>query len=315
MNVARLIKKNKYSLLISKICYKLHLNLIGRLIAKKRINRSVAFLESQIPQTLNKDFSTPENRILTNKGQPVFLMWLQGENSMPLIVKKCYQSIKSHFSDRNVILLTQDNLENYYNPSDSIKEKLKSKKISFTTFSDVVRNNILKKYGGTWIDSTAFISGDIEESFFDQPFYTICGLKSQNKKEWKYVFDGTNGWTTWFMGTNTTDYPLFVFMSSAFDEYFSKNDYNIDYFQMDLLIHIFLKHNSDFRHDLNKIPISNTQTYDLANLFGYSWSKKTELKINKIKTSTKIHKLTYKRNWDFSESSNTTASAFLQNKF
>ncbi len=48
------------------------------------------------------------------------------------------------------------------NIPNSIVSKWKSNVISDTHFSDIIRTELLIKYGGTWIDSTVYVNNKCE---------------------------------------------------------------------------------------------------------------------------------------------------------
>ena len=56
--------------------------------------------------------------------------------------------------DREIVLITQDNLFNYVQFPDYILKKWEAGVITNTHFSDLLRLELLIKYGGTWSDET-----------------------------------------------------------------------------------------------------------------------------------------------------------------
>lgn len=310
MNGNILRKFNKISLFCTKACYKLHLNLLGRLISLPRINLSLKYLESKIPETLAKNYSYDNLKKLSPEAQPVFVMWFQGENNMPPIVQKCYESIKKNFTNRKIILITEENLTDYAKLPDFILDKYRSGNITRTHLSDITRDYLLFNFGGTWIDSTVYLSKTITDSFFNEPFYGPCGIISEKTKDWKYIFHESNGWNTWFMGSNTINYPLFNFLYSAFLEYFTKESQVIDYFQQDMLISLFYKNNLIFKENIQQQIPNNTNAHLLARSMRKTSNKKNIRLINNLLSAEPIHKLTYKKNWDLSENSCKVSSYF-----
>ena len=77
----------------------------------------------------------------------IYILWFQGFNNAPEIVKLCLQSWKYHNPDWNIIELDETVLKNYINIE-------KYSHINLTALSDIVRLFILNKYGGLWIDAT-----------------------------------------------------------------------------------------------------------------------------------------------------------------
>ena len=68
----------------------------------------------------------------------VWMMWWQGEEVMPPLVKACYQQAKKIYGD-NVIIISKNNYMKYVDISPKIIEKFSKNQISITHFSDVLR--------------------------------------------------------------------------------------------------------------------------------------------------------------------------------
>ncbi|WP_050983956.1 capsular polysaccharide synthesis protein, partial [Treponema sp. JC4] len=95
----------------------------------------------------------------------IWWCWFQGEENAPELCKACLNSIRKAMPDKEVRVITKDNLFNYVNFPPFIIEKYKKGIISYTHFSDLLRLELLIKYGGTWIDSTVFCTATPEYAF------------------------------------------------------------------------------------------------------------------------------------------------------
>lgn len=87
-----------------------------------------------------------------------WIMWWQGVEKAPKLVKNNISRLQNIVGKENVIIITKENYKRFTQISDNIEKKLKSNKISFTHWSDVVRFNLLRDNGGYWIDSTLILS-------------------------------------------------------------------------------------------------------------------------------------------------------------
>lgn len=67
---------------------KLHLYFLGKLIAKPRFDYCLKFLEAKIPTTMAEKYEYKNLEKVQGKLK-IFVMWLQGEDKMPEVVKKC----------------------------------------------------------------------------------------------------------------------------------------------------------------------------------------------------------------------------------
>lgn len=104
--------------------------------------------------------------------QPIWVYWKQGIDQAPEIVKRCVQSIKAHTSSE-VILLSEDSLQQYLKMPDNIIEKLNKGYISAAHYADLIRFTLLAAYGGTWIDATVFMTGDLPDYISKSEFFAF----------------------------------------------------------------------------------------------------------------------------------------------
>lgn len=81
-------------------------------------------------------------------------------SSIPKSVDACIKSWKKHNPDHTVIILNEENLEQY------IEEDVHSFKFATTNqrTSDFVRLCVLTEYGGTWIDASIFMSEPLDNN-------------------------------------------------------------------------------------------------------------------------------------------------------
>ena len=114
--------------------------------------------------------------------------WFQGEENAPDLCKKCLESLRKYLKDREIIVITEKNMYDYIDFPDFIKEKYNKGIITRTHLSDLLRIQLLIKYGGTWIDSTVLFTGfnDLTKSYFDVPLFLLsqnnCMLEQQRKQ-------------------------------------------------------------------------------------------------------------------------------------
>lgn len=113
--------------------------------------------------------------------------WFQGESEMPPLVKGCFVSIKSHVSKHPVILITKENYAKYISIQDYIIKKLRDGKISYTHFSDIIRNYLLADHGGVLLDATILLTDELRSEHL--PFFT---LKMNAPKEFRLFYNCMN---------------------------------------------------------------------------------------------------------------------------
>lgn len=101
----------------------------------------------------------------------VWFCWLQGCGAAPPIVKACYNSLMREFKGSSVQevqglsdgyeikVIDAKNWKEYIKLPEYIVKKWEKKQIPPALFSDLLRLELLIKYGGTWIDSTVLCTG------------------------------------------------------------------------------------------------------------------------------------------------------------
>ncbi|TMT01278.1 capsular polysaccharide synthesis family protein [Apilactobacillus kunkeei] len=218
-------------------------------------------------------------------GKIVWVLWWQGFDNAPEIVKACVNSVINNY-DGKVVLVNKYNVKKYTDISDDIYDKLESGYITKTHFSDIVRFNILKNYGGLWIDSTILCTKKFEHSMFST-FYTSKG------KEDSYPYFMKGKWTGFLIGGRKND-PTFQFMDEFFKVYWSENLHLINYFLIDYaLMYAYERNIGGLSTYVDNEAINNNpKLFELSNLLNSIFDKEN---YNKLIKDTDFFKLTYKK--------------------
>lgn len=214
----------------------------------------------------------------------VWVCWFQGMEEAPLIVKKCYESLRKNLTDRDIVLITSQNLEEYVTFPQFIMDKWREGKITHTHMTDLLRLELLIKYGGTWIDATVLCTRkreDIPEYFFDSDLFMFQTLKPGR--------DGhPTGLSSWYLSACTNNRVLMATRHMLY-EYWKKNDDMVDYY----LFHDFLTIALEKYDEEQKaiVPFSNSTPHILLlRLF----DRYDERMYSYILEQTPFHKLSYK---------------------
>ena len=209
----------------------------------------------------------------------VWSMWLQGEENAPEIVKKCYESQRKCLPNKKFVILDEKNVYDYIDLPDFIKKKRQEGKIGNAHFSDLVRNALLIKYGGYWLDSTVFMTdGELFSDVDKTPFFMM-----------NYYYFGFNPeimeLNNWLIHSTSNNNMICLLQELLF-AYWKDHDYAENYF----IYHIMESIVNDFyQDDFKAMPIvSQTQAHLLAT---YIYDDFDELKWEMLKKSTGVHKL------------------------
>ena len=229
----------------------------------------------------------------------VWICWLQGIENAPKLVRDCYNSVEYWLSDWEIIVVTADNYNNYTELPVYIQEKWEKGIISNTHFSDILRIELLTKYGGVWIDSTVLCSGKIPKYVDESDFFVFRN---------DYRGDESIMISSWFM-QSTKNYPLLVEVKNLLHSYWQKNNKLKHYYLLHFLMTMVMK---KYKNLTDKIPfISNINPHVLQ--FEYLFRSFDEKTYEFIKSQCFVHKLSYKFNLN-RDLSNTFYEEIIKNK-
>lgn len=226
-----------------------------------------------------------------NNGQepPIWVCWLQGEENMPEIVRICYKSLLKHSAGKTVNLVTAENLKEYIQVPDFVKEHLDKGKISRTHFADYIRIMLLAKYGGLWIDASVLVTGDITDET-QRPFYTV---KQRVKDSIYYVSDFR--WVVGFIGcSQSCGKYMFSCLNTLFDSYLRKRTFFIDFFLFDYFIAAMYEELPAIKELID----GNEENCDSFYLLSDNLNKQyDEDAMQRIVIQSKFHRMSWKQNY------------------
>lgn len=241
---------------------------------------------------------------------PVWVMWWQGYESAPDIVKVCINSQKKYL-DKEVFqynLLTKDNYSQFVTLPEIIISKFNQGKITITHLSDIIRAFLLNQSGGLWMDATILMTDHFPKEFYKYSFYTNKKFTYPNLMR-NTVPKGM--WTGYFM-KGPRHYQLFNFMCAAFEYYWSKFDIIIDYFLIDYVIKYAYDNIALIRSDIDNVPENNKDIFHLGRLLNQPYN---EDKVSQITNKTIIHKISRKNPYFDTTDGQQTFYAYLKKKY
>lgn len=287
-------KQGGFGLLVHYLCTGVLGYSIGQLLLTGFSKKSLEFLRlgvnlkiysklkrKYLPIVRKYDKTIPDD-LMCKQCKKVWVFWMQGIECAPPLVKRCYKSLQDNLVDREIILITEKNLKDYVVFPDFIMDKLKKGVITYTHFSDLLRVELLIRYGGTWIDSTVFCSSkNIPNYMLNSDFFVFQNLKP-----------GADGnairISSWFM-TSCSNNKILLAVREMLYTYWKKHNSMIDYF----LLHHFIMIVADYyRDDWEKIvQFPNSLPHILQLMLFESFNQE---KWNSVTNICPFHKLTYK---------------------
>ena len=247
----------------------------------KRLRKANVKNINQYLERKNIDFSikNESNNELIKK---IWICWWQGIDEAPFIVQQCYSSVQKNFKEWDIVVITLDNYKEYISFPEYIETKWKKGQITLTHMSDLLRVELLSKYGGLWIDSTVYVTSP----------YFPKSIGTANLFWFKTLKPGADGhvlnMSSWMLYANEKSQILKLTKFLLY-EYWKTHNGLLDYF----LVHYMMAIASEvFPYECKEIPsFSNSLPHILLlNLF----EKYNEKYWEDLCRMTSFHKLSYK---------------------
>lgn len=239
--------------------------------------------ENVIQEFLNKPLIPPIPRRAV-----IWIMWWQGEEKMPPLVKACFQSVKKHVSGNvEIVLLTERNYMQYVRLSEPILQKFQRGLISLTHLSDIIRMCCLAEYGGMWLDSTIYVNRDIPDDVITGDFFSLS-TEIDNR------FVSMCKWSSFAIGGRNV---VFDFMRTLFFVHWQKYETFIDFFFIDYGIRLFYENSATFKQMVDEQAIFVKDLYILQEKLDEVYDEDEMLRISENAMFCKLSwKGNYKRN-------------------
>ena len=268
-------------------CCKLGLSVLIRRMKRMEAYRKLLHeVESKLrkkytPVLIQKEKEYSNEHIKRDVTRRIWLCWLQGMDDAPELVKVCYESLRKNITDREIVVLTNENLSQYVHLPEYIVKKHERGIIPDAAYTDMLRLELLCKYGGTWIDATVLCTGS--EGINDLLDADLFVYQQTQKDKTHFT-----GMSSWMMSSAANNSFLMVVRDLLY-EYWREKDCVVDYF----LIHLFFCMVAE-RHPevVEKMPrkgnhIPHYLQRRLADPYDEQW-------LEELKKHTSFHKLTYR---------------------
>lgn len=257
------------------------------LMRHKRIIKILTPLFDEVMQITNQ--KSKQNNVLNgNSYDTIWFFWWQGKDQITDLSNKCYKSLLKNKGKRKVVFISKNNFQEYAKLPDYIVEKFEAGLITKTHFSDILRFNLLRNYGGLWVDATLYFTASLD-MFKTQELITCSGYPDELKYNIAY-----GRWTGFFIG-GPREIDIFSFMDNFFLEYWKQNDYLIDYYLIDYALHYAWQKNlSAFRDICKKNSGKQPRLFDLQSKLGEDYDSS---QWEALKEKTCVFKLSNKMNF------------------
>ena len=214
----------------------------------------------------------------------VWVCWFQGIENAPNLVKKCYKSLQENLYDKEIVLITSENMNKYVQFPNYIIEKWNAGLITNTHMTDLLRLELLIRYGGMWVDATVLCtsrSKNIPKYYFDSELFFYQCLKPGRDGHCNYI-------SSWLISAKTNNKILMATRYLCY-QYWKENNTMWDYF----LLHDFMSIVLEYYPDEWKmvIPKDNATPHILLLRLFDNYDEKM---YKTIIEQSPFHKLSYK---------------------
>ena len=228
------------------------------------------------------------------ENKTIWMLWFQGEENAPDIVKRCIASIKKHCKGYEIIVLNEETVFKYIDLPDYIILKYKSGIIKPALYSDLIRLSLLIKHGGIWIDATCFMTGTLRDYIQNSSFF--CFKTNQISH-----FEILKG-SSWFIKAEKNN-KLLIRVKDMLFKYCEKEVFIVNYFLFHLSLSLVIEEDKECRRIWDSIPyICNMNPHVLQ---FHLYDKYSNEYFKEICNMSSIHKLTYTLKQEMSETKDT----------
>lgn len=200
---------------------------------------------------LLRAYRARKENTIAEPNAPIWMLWWDGE--LPDILKLCYRSRIKHAGNHPIIMLTKENVHEYISFPDCVWQQFQDGTLRIQHLADMIRVQLLRKYGGLWLDASIYCNEDIPESLFEMPLFSIKGDPNPR-------FVSNNQWTTFAIGGYKNN-VLCSFLDDFFQEYCSQGKRFIDYFMFDCAMALAYEHIPAVKSSIDSIPYVHGDCY------------------------------------------------------
>jgi hypothetical protein len=190
----------------------------------------------------------------------IWLLWLQGWNSAPELVKLVRESWQFHNPDWEIVLLDQENIHQYIDiPNTILKfKRFPCFRITNAALSDIIRLKLLAQHGGVWADATMAclrpLDGWAHDAVRPAGFWMYHGR------------DNGRGPASWFMMSEPGAYIPVEWDKQA-DLFWKAGTRSVAYHWMDMLFAKLAKTDPHFLEEWKRVPFLDCELPGEAHFF------------------------------------------------
>ena len=248
------------------------------------------------------DYEEPLPPIPVDKANKIWMCWWQGEENAPALVRGCIDSVRRNACGREVVVITDDNLNDYVDVPEWLEDKVKRGIVTRTNLSDYLRLSLLSCYGGMWLDATFCCAGELCCPVYEAPLFTI------KRPDYAHGSIACGQFAGYSLGCDSRSRRLFVVARDFYLEYWKRSTFMVDYLLIDYLIVLAQRHCAEASSALEAVVPNNPQCDDLIKVLGEPFDAG---EWERLKRDTQLFKLTWKQEYPLTVAGRKTYLAML----
>ena len=270
------------------------------IIALAERERCYRKLKRKYRKIVINDKPITSDKKIIEKSNKIWICWFQGIENAPELVKACYNSVLKNYKDKEIIVLTEENYKKYVDMPEHIIKKWEKGYITFAHFSDILRIELLSKYGGLWLDSTIFTTKRSELVFNENIELFVFKQVDLDRKNSLAVVA-----SNWLIYANKNN-NIINLTKKLLYYYWKDYNYAINY----NIFHIFFKLATEvYKDEWKNVPTFNNISphilqFELNDDF-------QEIRFNEIKNMSDFHKL----NWRIKSENKNSFYNYIVNNY
>jgi hypothetical protein len=174
------------------------------------------------------------------KSGPIWQYWHSGRDNAPDICQTCFDSVKLYAADREITILDDNSIDRYIRLPSHILAK--REQITPIHFADIVLSYLLAEHGGTWIDTTVFLTGSIDHITSKVSFFAFTRPNDPMVL------------SSWFIHS-AAGHPLICAMRDMLTDYWSANEVVPDYHYFHFLFECAITLHAKLHRDWQAVPV------------------------------------------------------------
>lgn len=211
----------------------------------------------------------------------IWFCWLQGMEHAPDLVRACYNSVKRHFSDRELVVITRANMHEYIEMPQHITNRYEQGQMPAALYADMVRLELLGKYGGTWMDASLLCTGsDCPDGMMDADLFVFQAIRKDDRR-----FLGASNWFI----TACSNNPVLLVLRDVMSQYWKDYSCTLQYY----MFHLFFNQLARLYPDeIAAMPRRNRlRALQLADRLGERYDAVAMAEMERVSS---FHKLNYR---------------------